>query len=249
VLAGTESVRSDLVTRCGLPRDRVTLLPFAVEPPNAASRAIGRQFVLGLDLRVAGGRIETVCEALARAIAGGLDARLLVATGDVRVRAVITAAATAHGLASRLRIEDLDARALVQRCDGLAHADSDAVPALAVLAALAARVPAVVASDCGVLELVREAVLAVPADDVGALAEALHQVAEPDRRRTLAHAGQELARTRFAVDVVGEAAVGLYRGAIGDRGDPGAKAETATLYRRISGLRSGTTPPPGTISR
>ena len=72
---------------------------------------------------------------------------------------------------------------------------------LAVLEAMAAGLPAVVADGAGNPEAVGDAGLVVPTGDGTALAEALAELAsDPGRRARLGAAARERARTEFAED-------------------------------------------------
>ena len=90
----------------------------------------------------------------------------------------------------------------------------------AVLEAMAAGLPAVVADGAGNPEAVGDAGIVVPTGDGAALVEALKRLAsDPDRRARLGAAARERARTEFAEDRLFATVRDVYDRAIASHGD------------------------------
>jgi glycosyltransferase involved in cell wall biosynthesis len=208
IVAGSETVRKDILQWDGVPVEKVRILPYgiALDPYLAPMDREGARRVLDLPsgLPVIGtvGRLEVqkahdvLLHAFASLRRAGTDAILLL-VGDGRERESLQALATSLGLGDRVRFlgtrRDLpllyaamDVFTLPSRWEGTP---------LALLGAMAAAVPVVATPVGGVPEVVEDGATGrlVPVEDTAALAAAL---AGALRDRTTSRAFAELGRTR-----------------------------------------------------
>lgn len=223
VLVASEFHRSLLVARDAALRPRVQVLPPGLPLPELPPRPapgpqplaiacwLRRRHDLALMARIDG--------ALA---AGGLARRWLVLAEDG------LAAALSEGWRAREPAELLAADVLLEPCE----AD---LPMPHIVAALAHGLPVVGAAAGQLLELVDDgdSGFLVPAGDAEAMAGALRQLADRERRAAFAAIARRLA-ARHDIAIVGEAALAAYRAAIaGCRRPVGSE----TSWRRLSSLR------------
>lgn len=240
-LVPTEAHRGHYVARVRLDRDRVPLVPFAIDTAKAIPRSPGLEPEIGM---LAGGEAEgaeLLLDAVARLRAGNLPLRALLALppGDDAGHERLTQAIAARNARAWAEVATI-ARAgdLLARCDVVACPATEDRGCGLLIASLAAGRPLVAAATVGANELVQDGRtgLLVPPGDAEALSAALGRLL---RDRTfaaaLSAAAREDARFRFDIGVVGPALVELYRAAISAEANPSAQAENTRAYqRRIS---------------
>ncbi|GDY12404.1 hypothetical protein LBMAG53_12820 [Planctomycetota bacterium] len=239
VLVATEHHRAEGMAHHRCDRDRIALLPGAVDmtrtPP--ARPADGRM-VLGSIAGNGGGEdANLLVAALARLRRTGVVARAAAAVDDSRSASRIQSLAHSAGVGEQVvPVVAASAADLAWRCDVvLAASTEEAHPVLLAEAQAAGR--AVVASAVGgVPELVRDGVTArlVPPGDLDAISAVLHDLSDAQTRLAMGAEGRQHAEGRFAAPVVGAAAVELYRGAIGSSSDATGRLASGAAYRRAS---------------
>ena len=239
VTVPSEVHRAHFVGRLGLPRDRVAVLPCGVDlrrlstshpRPGEQPLVVGAVGPFG-----ANSGIDDLLAALAILRAEGVPFRALLAgDGADALRAPVAAA----GLDEVVTIEPWSSFAeLVPRFDLLVQAAHQDQFVPAVLEAMAAGRPVVAASGGGVTELVHDGRtgLLAPARDPRALAVALGGLLRNRARvRELGQAARALIGERYDLQLVGSAALELYRSAVAGCQTTSARAEGSTVYRRIT---------------
>jgi glycosyltransferase involved in cell wall biosynthesis len=149
-------------------------------------------------------RTATLVESVARLVASGHPARLVVA-GDGPLRGDLEALARRCGLEDRVHLAGYvaDPRSFLQASDVFAHAAVGEAFGNAVIEAMACGLP-VVASRSGALEEILvegETGMLVRPDDPGEFARALGGLAaEPAMREKMGRAGRERVRERFTLE-------------------------------------------------
>jgi glycosyltransferase involved in cell wall biosynthesis len=218
ILAGSESVRQDILRWDGVSPERVSVLPYGIDltpyerlPDRASARA-----ALGLPdgVRVIGtvGRLEIqkghdlLLQSVARLDAEGAGV-CLVLVGDGRERSGLERMASALGLGDVVRflgtrrdlpavLAALDLFALPSRWEGTP---------LALIAALASGLPVVATPVGGVPEILEDGVTGrlVPAEDVEALAHALRDLlGDLPAARALGARGKAYVKAHCSVEVM-----------------------------------------------
>ena len=236
VLVPTENHRASAIAAFGLGRDRVSILPYAVDVAACAARPprpLGGPLVVGMagpyDEAAGAGDLLAALVALRR----DLDVRLVVAGGGPDLAEALSAA----GLVEPDWIRDLGegpAAALIAASDVLVHAPRTDRSAALVVEALACGRPVIASAVGGMAELVAdgESGALVAAGDPSALAGAIVALARNPDLRASRSAAARLAAARFDIAVVGPAAVELYHAAICTAQSAGAKNEGSRAYRR-----------------
>lgn len=239
-LVPTEAHRGHYVARVRLDRDRVPLVPFAVDTTKVVTRTPGLEPEIGMLAGGDGGDdgAEVLLDAAARLRAGNLPLRVLLALRpeDHDGHERLTQAIASRGAQAWAEIvEVLRASDLLARCDVIAAPASDDRGCGLLIAALAAGRPLVAAATIGANELIQDGRtgLLVAPGDIEAWATALGRVVrDPPFAATLSAAAREDARFRFDIGVVGPALVELYRAAISAEANPSTKAENTRAYQR-----------------
>jgi glycosyltransferase involved in cell wall biosynthesis len=237
-LVPTEAHRGHYVARVRLERDRVPLVPFAIDPLRVVARTPGLEPEIGMLAGGDGDGAELLLDAVARLRAGNLPVRVLLGLspddheGHERVgEAIATRGAQAWAeLVELVRPSDL-----LARCDVVATPAGEDRGCAFLIAALAAGRPVVAAATTGVNELVqdgRTGLLVAPGDTEAWAAALGRVVRDQPFAAALAAAAREDARFRFDIGVVGPALVELYRSAISAEANPSAKAESTRAYQR-----------------
>ena len=188
IVAGSETVRKDILQWDGVPAEKVRILPYGIDldpylaPINREAARRTLDLPSGLPVIGTVGRLEVqkahdvLLHAFASLRRAGLDAMLLL-VGDGRERESLQALATSLGLGDRVRFlgtrRDLpllyaamDVFALPSRWEGTP---------LALIGAMAAAVPVVATPVGGVPTVIEDGATGclIPADDVAALTSAL----------------------------------------------------------------------------
>ena len=232
--------RAHFVGHLGLPRDRVAVLPCGVDLRrlSASHARPGYQpLVVGaVGPFAAGSGVDDLIAALVILRAEGVPFHaLLSGDGAQALRARVSAA----GLGEAVTLEPWSSFSeLIPRFDLLVQAAHHDQFVPAVLEAMAAGRPVVAASGGGVTELVHDGRtgLLAPARDPRALALALGGVLRDRQRvRDLGQAARALVAERYDLQLVGSAALELYRSAVAGCQTTSARAEGSTVYRRITG--------------
>ncbi|MCK6519168.1 glycosyltransferase [Myxococcota bacterium] len=192
-----------VMTRWGLPAERVTVVADGVRPlPAAPPAALGDgPVVLAVGALVAHKDHETFIQA-----AQGLDAQAVIA-GDGPLRAQL------EGRGVRLLGQRPDVAALLARATVFVHCSCEEGMGQAVVEAMLAGVPVVATTAGGVPEVVGAYGLLVPPGDPAALRGAVQRALAGD------HPDVEAARTwaaaRFSVEAMVEGTEAAYREARG----------------------------------
>jgi glycosyltransferase involved in cell wall biosynthesis len=216
VMTFSRGVRERLLHHCGLPPEQVLYSPPGVDlelfhpggPPVAdpvQGLPAGGMTLLFVahNFRLKG--LPTLLQALARALAAGLDARLLVAgAGPVNgarrlaARLGVGDRVSLLGALSHARVADL-----YRRCDLLVHPTWSDHCCLAVLEALASGLPVITTVRDGASEWItpgRQGLVLAHPGDVAALTDALLLMADGPRRAAMGTAAAALRpRLDFAV--------------------------------------------------
>jgi glycosyltransferase involved in cell wall biosynthesis len=249
VLIPTESHRAHYLSKVGLSRDRVTFLPPGVDVAAAGAipyRGSDGATVVGFTGPCdATSGVENLVAALKQVSAThavrGLYRAASSADADRFVELV--ADTLPDSAVPLVDVAPLGCADFPARIDVFADCGTDDHVSVAMIEAMACARPVLALAVGGTPELVRDGqtALLVPPDRPEALAAALTQLTDPERRRVLGEAGRSLAGARYDLAVVGQAMVELYRVAIGGTRNSSAKAEGSTAYRRISDTRIGRT--------
>jgi len=239
VTVPSEVHRAHFVGRLGLPRDRVAVLPCGVDlrrltvshaRPGDQPLVVGAVGPFG-----AGSGSDDLLSAFTQLRGEGVPFSAVL-SGDEGdgLRARVAAA----GLGEVVTVEAWSPFAeLVPRFDVLVQAAHQDQFVPAVLEAMAAGRPVVAASGGGVTELVHDGRtgLLAPARDPQALAQALGGLLRDRARlRELGQGARALVAERYDLQLVGSAALELYRSAVAGCQTTSARAEGSTVYRRIT---------------
>ncbi|MBA3684126.1 MAG: glycosyltransferase family 4 protein [Planctomycetes bacterium] len=242
VTVPSEVHRAHFVSRLGIPRDKVAVMPVGVDLRRVTAqlqRLEDQPPVIGFvgDLALSAG-VGDLIEALGvlRAADVACSAVLIGSGPD---EAVLRARAQELGLDASIRFRPRDASLgeLVSGIDLLVNPAHQDQLAPVVLEAMAAARPVVAAAGGGVTELVHDGKtgLLVPPRDVAALAAALRTlVVDRSRIRALGQAARSLVAERFDLNLIGQVAQELYRHAAAGLATSSARAEGASVYRRIT---------------
>lgn len=226
VVAVSEAVAAGL-SKCGVPRERITVLPNGVAWRPAPDRdTLGeRRLQLSVDAEAfmvaAAGRLSPekgfdVLVAAAPAVVAGCSGAHIAICGAGPERERLETQIAALGMTNSVRlpgyVADLDRR--------LSVADVVVVPSrtegqgLVALEAMALGVPVVASRVGGLPEVVEDQLtgLLVPPDDWEALADALLRLAmDPSLRARLGEAARLRVRERFSIETLLDRMAELYR--------------------------------------
>ncbi len=245
VLIPTESHRAHYLGKVGLGRDRVSFLPPGIDVTAAGT----------IPYRTADGCTIVGFTGPCDHTSGiqGLVAALKQVEATHQVRGLYRPSSPADATRFIELVADLlpdraipltdvgpsSSAEFTARIDVFADTGTDDHVSVPMLEAMACARPVLALAVGGMPELVRDGqtALLVPPNLPEALAAALIQLTDPERRRMLGEAGRVLAAERYDLALVGQAMVELYRVAIGGTRNSSAKAEGSTAYRRISDTR------------
>jgi len=238
VLVPTEAHRAHFVGRARLPRDCVSVLPFAIDVEHMA--AVGADTVadaLTIGVVVGDGdpALLPLVGIVAKLRAAGSNVRLALGVGTGAVREDIINTIAEHRTDGWCEV--LNARghdALISRCDVLVQPAGDDRGVAPVIAAMAAGRAVVSVANTGIDELLSHEVSALLIENSeAALAATLARLlADAPLRRRLGETAQTNARARYAISVVGPALVELYQLAVSALQNPGTKGDGSRAYKR-----------------
>jgi glycosyltransferase involved in cell wall biosynthesis len=247
VLVPTEAHRAHYLGRERLDRDRVCVLPFAVDAKLCAtcpSRPASAQVSVAARVRDAVSA-EQLIEAIAVLRRDEVPVSLImVQSGSEETdEAIAEVIARVHGASWCEMVGERPTRDLMSMCDILVHPDTTDGPAETAIVAMACGRPVVATAVGGLPELVREghAGLLVPPNDPTALACAISRlVRDPALRKQLGAGAMLFASQRYDIHVIGPATQELYHAALIARQSASAKAEGSRAYhRRITDPKAG----------
>ena len=230
LIAVSPEVRDDLVQLGIAPRERITVIRLGLDleartaaPAGSRERERARlgipadRFLIGwLGRMTEIKRVDRLLEAFARVRAAGVDADLLL-VGDGPLRGALEHQARSLGVAERthfVRFRD-DVGPVYAAVDAVALTSANEGTPVAVIEALAARVPVVSTDVGGVSDVVPDgrAGFLVPADDIEAFADRLGLLAgDADLRHRLGQGGSEWVHERYSVPRLVHDVDSLYRG-------------------------------------
>jgi glycosyltransferase involved in cell wall biosynthesis len=211
----SQRVRERLLEHNGLPPEQVRCNPLGVDlkffypdrqpAPDLSPTLPTRGLVLlfaAHNFRLKG--LPTLLQALARSVAQGLDAQLLVVGDGPRLEAKCLA--VRHGVAERVRllgaVAHADMARLYRACNLLVHPTWSDHCCLVVLEALASGLPVITTARDGASELIEPGVQGLVLEqpgDVGALTNALLLLGDAQRRAAMSVAAAAL-RPRLDFD-------------------------------------------------
>lgn len=244
VLVPTAALRAHYVSRLGLDRDRVAVLPYALdltrfspagdwqEPPVIGAVGNWREAETGADVVIA---------ALSRLQRPDRPVRgLLVGSGGTELAERIEAA----GLTEVVTLQDAGARVAphLARMDMFAYSVTDDRCHLALLKAMACGLPVVASAVGGVIEQIDDGETGrlVPPGDVDALVAALEAwLDDRAHAREIGAAAREQLEADHAFEMVGETVHDYYRSVLSGSGVASGTEVAAAMRRATSDGRSG----------
>lgn len=246
VTVPSEVHRAHFVSRLGVARDRVSVLPCGVDLRRVSSvypRAADAPIVLGaVGAMLPGSGFADLLDACARLRKDGIAVQAVL-VGDGPEANALRARIDRLGLTGIASIEPWQPLSeIVTRCDALVQPSTHDQLVPAVLEAMGSGRPVVAVAGGGITELVQDGRtgLLVPASDPAALASALAGLlADRERLRTLGRAARALLAERYDLSLVGQAALALYRSAVSGCATTSARAEGTSVYKRITGSAKG----------
>jgi glycosyltransferase involved in cell wall biosynthesis len=222
VLVPTEHHRAHCLSRNGLTRDRIAIVPMGVDlQPAPLVSPLASDWIIGC---IDGGErpaLRRWLMAVAEIQHAGLPLAARLFTQDRQ-----PARELADDLACQVTVTDEgNTTDFIATCDALAIPGTHECHPLLPLTAMAAGKPLIAVAAGGLPELVRDGQTAVliAADDTDALADAMRHLHDRGRRQQMGD----------AASVVVEAVAAVYRSALGDTG-AGDKAEITTTWRRLT---------------
>lgn len=228
VVAISQAVGDELAARGGVGRDRLTLIPSAVDserfrPDSAARARLLERFGLPADAVIVASAAQFIPrkgQDFLLELMPGLRARVpalqLLLFGQGRTRAALERRAAALGLAGKVHFCGFDAAwpDWLPGLDLLLHPARREGLGSVVLEALSAGVPVIAAAVGGLVDLAtddRELCL-LPADDAAAWSAAVAALAaDPDERARLAAAGRRHVLAQFTIATMTDRYLELYR--------------------------------------
>ena len=239
VLVPSEHHRAHFLSRVGIPRDRIAILPtgVAIAPAPTVSQTTSTWTVGMVDDQDRSGAHRWLT-AVAELQQSGLPLLALAQVEDDE--AGVSLRESARDLGAELTTTTGgDLNDFLAQIDVLAIPGTTSADPVLPLTAMAHGRPVVAIADGGLPELVRDGrtALLVEPDDQDGLAQALRQLHDRGRRQELAEASRTLARERYDAHLVAKATLAVYRAVLGDPGS-GAKAEITTAWRRMTDSRA-----------
>jgi glycosyltransferase involved in cell wall biosynthesis len=239
VLVPTEAHRAHYIGRAKLPRDGVSVLPFAIDLEHMAAvgaDTVGDALTIGMVAVAKDPALLPLISVLSRMRSAGSNVRLAIAVGAGGRREDLINLVAEHGTDGWCDV--LSSRghdALISRCDVLVQPGGDERGLAPVIAAMAAARVVVAVASTGIEEMLTHDVNALVLGDEqeATLAEILARLAnDPALRRRLGDAAQAQARARYGIGVVGPALVELYQLAVRAQQDPSSKGDGSRVYQR-----------------
>lgn len=234
VIAISRAIHTELTDYFGLSPSKLALVPSAVDADvyrNDDSRArLERAFDLTSETFIVGCVAQLIRrkghDRLLRSIESVAHAHSnlrLICFGTGPLRAELERQIAALGLGQRVTLAGFreDLPALLPGLDLLVHPAAREGLGVAVLEALAARVPVVAATAGGVPEIIENGVtgLLVPAGDADALAEAIERMLGDSALRTrVIEAGAAKVEQEFSIARMVHGNLAVYREVLGSRG-------------------------------
>lgn len=232
VLVPSEHHRAHCLSRIGLSRDRVAIVPLGVtlQPAPLVSQLTSAWTIGCIDNGECRARRRWLT-AVAEIQHAGLPLTARLFTSDT---------SRTEELASDLDcqvtpISDGSIADFIAGCDVLAIPGSRECHPLLPLTAMAGGKPVIAVAADGLPELVRDGqtALLVAEGDTDALANAMRQLHDRGQRQQMGDAARIFAYERYRAEVVAEALAAVYRSTLGDTG-AGDKAEITTTWRRLT---------------
>jgi glycosyltransferase involved in cell wall biosynthesis len=242
VVVPSEVHRAHFITKLGLDRDRVTVLPSGVDLERVTSsfpRNSGGPLVVGAVLPFSDETgLKTIVEAFSALSRDGVTYRGLIA-GRGPGKDALKERLVLSGLSESISIiDDNEPMArIVRQMDILVHVEHAQPVSSAVLEAMACARPVVAAAVGWIADLVLDGQngLLIPPDDAAALDSALRGLlSNSEKVKALGESARMLIIERFDLKLVGQAAVELYRTAVTGCQTTGARVEGTSVYKRIT---------------
>ena len=238
VLVPSEHHRAHFLSRVGLARDRIAILPtgVTVDADPIASLTTSAWTVGMVD---SGDRSGTTrwLQAVAEVQRSGLPLSAAILAADVESIEDLREAAEDASAEVTIR-SGVPLREFLGGIDVLGVPELHETSPVLPITAMALGKPLIGLATGSLPELVRDGrtALLVEPDDEDGLAQALRQFHDRAKRQEFAAASRELARTRYDARLVGEAMVEIYRAALGTPGSE-MKAEVTSAWRRVTDSR------------
>lgn len=246
VVVPSEAHRAHYITGLGIERDRVTMLPCGVDLERVTSsfpRQSGGPLVVGTVLPFnddAG--LKLVIDAFIALARDGVAFRGLIAgnggeTGSVNERLALAGLTESVSVIS----DDAPMARLVSQMDILVHVDGAQAVSPAVLEAMACARPVIATAAGWITDVVLDGQngLLIPPLDAAALHAALRDLlANSEKVKALGESARFLIHERFDLNIVGQAALELYRTAVTGCQSTGARVEGTSIYKRITDSKS-----------
>jgi glycosyltransferase involved in cell wall biosynthesis len=232
VLVPTEHHRAHCLSRIGLTRDRVAIVPMGVtlQPAPLVSQ-LASDWTIGCVDTGERPALRRWLMAVAEIQQAGLPLAARLFTQDHQ-----HANELADELACQVTVSGAGSVTdFIASCDVLAIPGTRECHPLLPLTAMAAGKALIAVAAGGLPELVRDGqtALLITADDSEALANAMRHLHERGRRQQMGDAARVFAYERYRASVVVEAVAAVYRSTLGDTG-AGDKAEITTTWRRLT---------------
>ncbi|MDH3507745.1 MAG: glycosyltransferase family 4 protein [Gammaproteobacteria bacterium] len=234
IIAISSAIRGELTEHFGLAPSKLALVPSAVDADcyrdGDSRERLAQAFDLTPDAFVVGCVAQliprkghaTLLQSIARLATAHPDLRL-ICFGTGPLEAALVRHIAALGLTQRVMLAGFreDLAALLPGLDLLVHAANREGLGVAVLEALAARVPVVAAAAGGVPDIIEDGVtgLLVPPDDEAALAAAIERMlSDPALRGRVVEAGTAKVERVFSIPGMARGNLDVYREVLGSRG-------------------------------
>lgn len=242
VTVPSEIHRAHFISRLGVARDRVTVLPCGVDLRHLSgtyTRTASMPLALAaVGALVPGSGFADLIQACAQLKQEGAAVQTVI-VGDGPEASRLQALIKGLGLEGAVVVEPWQPLTEVMtRIDALVQPSTHDQLVPAVLEAMASGRPVVAVAGGGITELVQDGRtgLLVPPSDAHALAAALAGlVADRARTRVLGRAARTLVAERYDLSLIGQAALELYRSAVSGCSTTSARAEGTSVLKRITG--------------